>query len=52
MIWMLVALTGIDIDTQLLPDTLTLPLLWIGLGVNLFAVWTPLPAAVIGAMLG
>jgi leader peptidase (prepilin peptidase)/N-methyltransferase len=29
--WMLIALTGIDIDHQLLPDTITLPLLWAGL---------------------
>jgi leader peptidase (prepilin peptidase)/N-methyltransferase len=52
LIWVLIALTGIDMDTQLLPDSLTLPLVWVGLGVNLFAVWTPLSAAVIGAMLG
>ena len=52
LIWMLVALTGIDIDTQLLPDSITLPLLWLGLAVNLFAVWTPLSSAVLGAMLG
>ena len=48
----LIALTGIDLDTQLLPDSLTLTLLWLGLGVNLFQVWTTLPAAVVGAMLG
>jgi leader peptidase (prepilin peptidase)/N-methyltransferase len=29
--WVLIALTGIDIDHQLLPDTLTLPLMWVGL---------------------
>ena len=52
LIWVLIALTGIDMDTQLLPDSMTLPLLWLGLGVNLFAVWTPLPSAVMGAMLG
>lgn len=52
LIWILIALAGIDIDTQLLPDSMTLPLLWLGLGVNLFAVWTPLPSAVMGAMLG
>ena len=52
LVWGLIALTGIDIDTQLLPDILTLPLLWLGLGINLFAVWTPLSSAVIGAMLG
>ena len=52
LIWVLIALTGIDMDTQLLPDSMTLPLLWMGLGVNLFAVWTPISSAVMGAMLG
>ena len=52
LIWVLIALTGIDMDTQLLPDSMTLPLLWLGLGINLFAVWTPLSSAVMGAMLG
>ncbi|MDR2215623.1 MAG: A24 family peptidase [Nevskiaceae bacterium] len=36
--WMLIALAFIDIDTQLLPDSLTLPLLWIGLAC---ALWLP-----------
>jgi leader peptidase (prepilin peptidase)/N-methyltransferase len=36
--WFLIALTFIDVDTQLLPDNLTLPLLWIGL---LLSVWAP-----------
>ncbi|MCC6171583.1 MAG: prepilin peptidase [Gammaproteobacteria bacterium] len=35
--WYLVALTFIDLDTQLLPDSLTLPLLWIGLVLSLWA---------------
>ena len=52
LIWVLIALTGIDMDTQLLPDSMTLPLLWLGLGVNLFAVWTSTSSAVMGAMLG
>ena len=52
LIWSLVALTGIDIDTQLLPDSITLPLLWAGLLVNMFTVFTPLESAVIGAMAG
>ena len=52
LIWVLTVLTGVDMDTQLLPDSMTLPLLWLGLGVNLFAVWTPIPSAVMGAMLG
>jgi len=37
--WFLIALTFIDVDTQLLPDNLTLPLLWIGL---LLSLWAPL----------
>ena len=35
--WFLIALTFIDVDTQLLPDDLTLPLLWLGLLASLFA---------------
>jgi leader peptidase (prepilin peptidase)/N-methyltransferase len=50
--WFLIALTAIDFDTQLLPDSLTLPLLWLGLALNLGGVWTTLEAAVIGAMAG
>lgn len=48
----MVALTFIDADTQLLPDDLTLPLLWAGLLVNLFHTFTTLPNAVIGAAAG
>ena len=48
----LVALTAIDFDTQLLPDDITLPLLWLGLGLNAFGVYTDLKSAVIGAMAG
>ncbi len=50
--WALIALTLIDVDHQLLPDDITLPLLWAGLGINLFAVFAPLADAVIGAMAG
>ncbi|MEW6313795.1 MAG: A24 family peptidase [Pseudomonadota bacterium] len=50
--WNMVALTFIDLDTQLLPDDLTLPLLWAGLLVNLGNVYTTLPSAVIGAACG
>jgi len=50
--WTLIALTGIDLDTQLLPDNLTLPLLWAGLAVNLAGVFTPLDSAVVGAIAG
>lgn len=52
LIWALLALTFIDFDTQLLPDSITLPLLWFGLAFNLVQVYTDLPSAVIGAMTG
>ncbi len=51
-VWCLIALTFIDFDTQLLPDDITLPLLWLGLLVNLFGVYTTLSDAVIGAVAG
>jgi leader peptidase (prepilin peptidase)/N-methyltransferase len=41
--WFLIALTFIDVDHQLLPDSLTLPLIWIGLFLSL---WTPAPGSV------
>ena len=50
--WTLIALTFIDIDHQLLPDVIVLPFLWIGLLLNLFNVFVPLPHAVIGAVAG
>ncbi|MCC0182416.1 prepilin peptidase [Aeromonas hydrophila] len=50
--WVLVALTFIDQDKMLLPDQLTLPLLWGGLLFNLAGGFAPLADAVIGAMAG
>ena len=50
--WCLITLTFIDVDTQLLPDSITLPLLWLGLLFNLFGTFTDLPSAVTGAMGG
>ncbi|MDE2261209.1 MAG: prepilin peptidase [Gammaproteobacteria bacterium] len=57
--WFLVALAFIDIDTQLLPDSLTLPLLWLGLLLSLFAPapdLAPVPvdmrSSIIGAIAG
>ncbi|MEZ6994730.1 MULTISPECIES: prepilin peptidase [Aeromonas] len=50
--WVLVALTFIDLDKMLLPDQLTLPLLWGGLLSNLAGGFVPLADAVIGAMAG
>jgi leader peptidase (prepilin peptidase)/N-methyltransferase len=51
-LWTLIALAFIDADTQLLPDDLTLPLLWGGLVANLFGLFVPLASAVIGAVAG
>jgi leader peptidase (prepilin peptidase)/N-methyltransferase len=48
----MVALTCIDFDTQLLPDDITLPLLWAGLLVNLSGTFTSLTSAVAGAAAG
>ena len=51
-IWALVALTFIDADTTLLPDDITLPLLWLGLLVNLGGMFTDAGSAVVGAVAG
>ena len=51
-VFALVTLTFIDFDTQLLPDDITLPLLWLGLIFNLNGGFTDLKSAVIGAILG
>ncbi len=48
----LVALTFIDFDTQLLPDDITLPLLWAGLLFNLIGGFTDIKSALVGAMAG
>jgi len=50
--WVLIALTFIDLDTMLLPDQLTLPLLWLGLLVNLSHSFVSLNDAVLGAVFG
>lgn len=47
-----IALTGIDYDTQLLPDNLVLPLLWLGLLLNTQSLFVSLQDAVIGAAIG
>jgi leader peptidase (prepilin peptidase)/N-methyltransferase len=52
LVWTLIALAFIDLDTTLLPDSLTLPLLWLGLLFNLGSCFTSLQDAVIGAMVG
>ncbi len=50
--WALIALTLIDFDHQLLPDIITLPLLWLGLFASLFDVFTDSQSSIIGAIAG
>ena len=50
--WAMVALAFIDADTTLLPDDITLPLLWLGLLVNVGGLFTPVSSAIIGAVAG
>jgi leader peptidase (prepilin peptidase)/N-methyltransferase len=50
--WGLVALAFIDADTQLLPDDITLPLLWLGLILSLAPVFVDSRAAIVGAAAG
>lgn len=52
LLWTLISLTMIDIDSYLLPDHITLPLLWLGIVVNSFGVYTDLASAVWGAIAG
>ena len=52
LIWALLALAAIDFDTQLLPDDITLPLLWAGLLFNLSGTFTNLHSAVLGVVFG
>ena len=51
-VYLLIAMTWIDYDTKLLPDDLTLPLLWAGLLINVNGTFVPLQDAVIGAAAG
>lgn len=50
--WALIALSFIDIDKQLLPDSIVLPLLWLGLLISLFHVYTDPVSSIIGAIAG
>lgn len=50
--WSLIALSFIDIDHQLLPDSITLPMLWLGLLLSLFSIYTDSQASIIGAIAG
>lgn len=51
-VWSLIALAVIDLNTQLLPDDITLPLLWLGVLVNMNDGFTDLHSAIIGVMAG
>ncbi len=50
--WSLITLSCIDIDHQLLPDNITLPLLWLGLFLSLFGFFTDTNASIIGVIAG
>ena len=50
--WGLLAVSAIDIESRLLPDSITMPLLWLGLAFNLLDTFAPLRDCVIGAMAG
>jgi len=50
--WCLIAASGIDIGHKLLPDSITLPVLWLGILLSLFDVFVSLEDSVIGAMAG
>lgn len=50
--WNLIALAGIDVRTQLLPDQITLPLLWVGLLISLVPLFVASQASIVGATIG
>ncbi len=50
--WSLIALSFIDLEHHLLPDAITLPLIWIGLFISLFGVFTDPRSAIVGALAG
>lgn len=50
--WVLITLSFIDFDQQLLPDSITLPMLWLGLFLSEFTIFTPTDSSIIGAIAG
>ncbi|KAF3983484.1 MAG: prepilin peptidase [Methylococcales symbiont of Hymedesmia sp. n. MRB-2018] len=50
--WSLIALSFIDIDHQLLPDSINLPVLWLGLLLSVFSIYTDTRSSIIGAIVG
>lgn len=51
-LWTLITLSLIDAKTMLLPDNLTIPLMWLGIAVNYHSLFTDLQSSVLGAMIG
>ncbi|MCP5427320.1 MAG: prepilin peptidase [Chromatiaceae bacterium] len=50
--WALIALSLIDFDHQILPDSIVLPMLWLGLLLSLFGIFVDAEAAIVGAVAG
>ena len=50
--WTLITLSLIDAKTMLLPDNLTIPLMWLGIAVNFQAIFVDLKSSILGAMIG
>ncbi len=50
--WCLITLSFIDLDTQLLPDSITMPLLWLGLAINTYPVFCETESSIFGAIAG
>ncbi len=50
--WVLIVLSFIDIDHQILPDDIVMPTLWLGLGISYFGVYTDSSTALVGAIAG
>lgn len=50
--WSMIVLSAIDIEHQILPDDITLPVLWLGLLINIQGLFSPLNDAIIGAIAG
>jgi len=50
--WVFIVLSIIDIDHQILPDSITLPVLWLGLFLSLFGIYTDSHSAIVGGLIG
>ena len=50
--WAIIVLGVIDLDTRYLPDDITLPLLWLGIIINFFGIFTDINSSILGAIFG